>query len=755
MKRKNSANTPTSQPKGPQAPVFKTDRKAAKTAAPPAAPPTLKAAPAKAPDAPKPATPAASPAKAKKAAPAKPEPVKPKAAAVSPAAAAKPAASKPAAKRSVGSVGSVPSPKPAAKPAAKAKTAAPATLEPVKPKAAAPSPATAPAPAKAGKPAPKKVEPAKPAPAPAAVPASKQTAKPVAPPAKAIKAAIAKPAAVKPKASPALPAAPAKPSAPVAGTAKPAPAKAKKPAPAKPKAAAKPAARSAKTIASAPAAPSLPSPKPPANSPQSLPAPKPAAALAAPSTPAARQIPPAKAAAALLPTPRPPAIVVVPEPAAQDRPSRLAPPPTPVSFPAILLEPEDPTPVADPLPSDYGFSRVHLAAREPHVLSVIWELAGEPRASLAPGSKLSLLIHSSHPLPGLPFMLDLPAGESFLFVTVPHADTGYQVELGHLDATGVWKSVAVSGWVHTPPEAVAPLQSPVFVTLPTTPQEQPAPATMAAPAPQPVIASNPALLPEPHPAPAPEPAAFAPEAPAPAPHWPAPSTPPPSFARESTPTGWSNPFPSTPPPPAFAEEAWAAPTAPPPPARSGPAAPPPPAWPGPAAPSARSWTRAHTEVLTHLAGIRPPQLRSAPNSGTLADLGEILTQTLAVTHESRGADQGPLAAPTSPVPSQPARPAPRGFWLNINAEVIVYGATDPAARVFAGGRPVRLREDGTFSFRFSLPDGRHPLPFQAISPDGFETRSAALTFSRASVYSGAVAAHPQDPALRPPSPDHI
>lgn len=628
MKRKNSANKPTSQPEASKAAVFKTNRKAAKSAASPAAVPSPKAAaaPPATPKASKPATP---PAKAAKATPA---------------------------------------PKPAAKPvavAAKAAKAAPAKPEPVKPKAAAPLPATTKAPAKAGKPAPK----------------------PAAPPARAKKAAAAKASAPKP--------------------------------------AAKRPTRSVGSARSAGSVPSAPSPRPAANSPDSLPAPKPSAALAGPAAPMASQRPAAEAAAMLLPTPRPPAIVVVPEPPARSRPAKLAPPPTPASFPAILLEPEDSTPVEDPLPSGYGFSRVHLAAREPHVLSVIWELAGEWRHSLPPASKLSLLIHADRPLPGLPFMLDLPSEGSFLFVTVPHADIGYQVELGHLDATGRWKSAASSAWVHTPPEAVAPLQSPVFVTLPP-----PAPAPLAAPEIEPPAASNPALLPEPHPAPAPEPAAapWAPEPPAP--RGSAPFAPPPSFAQEAMPTDWSHPIPANPPPA-------------------------PAAWSGPAAPSARSWTRAHTEVLTHLAGIRPAQARPLPNSGTLADLGEVLTQTLAVTHETRGAEQGPLAAPSSPVSSQPGRPAPRGFWLNINAEVIVYGATDPAARLLAGGRPVRLREDGTFSFRFSLPDGEHPLPFQAISPDGLETRSAALTFSRASVYSGGVAAHPQDPALRPPSPSHI
>ena len=47
----------------------------------------------------------------------------------------------------------------------------------------------------------------------------------------------------------------------------------------------------------------------------------------------------------------------------------------------------------------------------------------------------------------------------------------------------------------------------------------------------------------------------------------------------------------------------------------------------------------------------------------------------------------------------------KGFWFNVNAELIIYGATEPTARVTLGGHEIKLRPDGTFSYRFSLPDG--------------------------------------------------
>ena len=92
----------------------------------------------------------------------------------------------------------------------------------------------------------------------------------------------------------------------------------------------------------------------------------------------------------------------------------------------------------------------------------------------------------------------------------------------------------------------------------------------------------------------------------------------------------------------------------------------------------------------------------------------------------------------------------RGFWFNVNAELIIYGATEPDARVTIGDRQIKLRPDGTFSFRFALPDGQYPLPAAAHSADGEETREASLHFSRSTSYQGDVGAHPQDKRLQPP-----
>jgi uncharacterized protein len=98
---------------------------------------------------------------------------------------------------------------------------------------------------------------------------------------------------------------------------------------------------------------------------------------------------------------------------------------------------------------------------------------------------------------------------------------------------------------------------------------------------------------------------------------------------------------------------------------------------------------------------------------------------------------------------------PKGFWFNINAELIIYGATEPGAKVTLGGHEIKLRPDGSFSYRFALPDGKYDLPAVAVSADGTDARAAELKFSRETEYLGDVGAHPQDPTLKPPLAENV
>jgi hypothetical protein len=72
----------------------------------------------------------------------------------------------------------------------------------------------------------------------------------------------------------------------------------------------------------------------------------------------------------------------------------------------------------------------------------------------------------------------------------------------------------------------------------------------------------------------------------------------------------------------------------------------------------------------------------------------------------------------------------RTFHFQVDAELIVYGSTEPNARVTLQGEPVQLRTDGTFTVRFSMPDSRQIIPAVASSADGIEERTIVLAVER-------------------------
>ena len=80
----------------------------------------------------------------------------------------------------------------------------------------------------------------------------------------------------------------------------------------------------------------------------------------------------------------------------------------------------------------------------------------------------------------------------------------------------------------------------------------------------------------------------------------------------------------------------------------------------------------------------------------------------------------------------------RGFHMHVNAELIIYGGTEPNARLRIDGHDVKLSKDGTFSYHFVLPDGQFHIPIEATSADKVETRSALLSFLRMTDTAGDV-----------------
>ena len=66
----------------------------------------------------------------------------------------------------------------------------------------------------------------------------------------------------------------------------------------------------------------------------------------------------------------------------------------------------------------------------------------------------------------------------------------------------------------------------------------------------------------------------------------------------------------------------------------------------------------------------------------------------------------------------------------VDCELVVKVQATPGARVRVKEESIRLKEDGTFSIRYRLPERRHVFPVVATSPDGSETRTVVLAVDR-------------------------
>ena len=83
----------------------------------------------------------------------------------------------------------------------------------------------------------------------------------------------------------------------------------------------------------------------------------------------------------------------------------------------------------------------------------------------------------------------------------------------------------------------------------------------------------------------------------------------------------------------------------------------------------------------------------------------------------RGSEAGPPAVPGD-------------FALEVDAEVIVYGVTQPDARVTLQGEPVRVQSDGTFRVRVEMPNKRQVLPIIASTQDGNRRQMVVMALER-------------------------
>ena len=72
----------------------------------------------------------------------------------------------------------------------------------------------------------------------------------------------------------------------------------------------------------------------------------------------------------------------------------------------------------------------------------------------------------------------------------------------------------------------------------------------------------------------------------------------------------------------------------------------------------------------------------------------------------------------------------RSFWLVADAELIVYGATDPSAKLTIGEEEVPLAADGTFRLQVPFRDGSQKYEIKAVNESGDQEKSITMKFDR-------------------------
>jgi uncharacterized protein len=415
-----------------------------------------------------------------------------------------------------------------------------------------------------------------------------------------------------------------------------------------------------------------------------------------------------------------------------------------VELPAILFETVPPPPAppkpavsagSEPgeLPESYGTERLTLCARDPYCLVAAWDLEPEKQRrfnAISRDRHLILRVFEGG-ISGRLHCEVRPHPESrHWFIHVGRAGTTYAVQLGLYTRGGEWLGLTTSAPATTPPDRVVEEESALRAALPVeAPLPELAGAAQAEWRLAQPLAAEPRIEP---PAPTPAQTPAAPAVPV-------------SASAATSPAAVELPL---------------------------------------------------LEMIRHLReqGAQVmPQVELSPAPSLPLEVAQWIAEVIAAEQQQRGqagsleivewlrsqiaagraAGAGPVPggealnslaagqfslptgeeAPTSPGGGLPVKP--RGFWFNVNAELVIYGATEPDATATICGRHIKLRPDGSFSFRFALPDGNYALPAQAVSGDGAEARRAELHFQRTTHYTGDVGAHPQDAMLKPPKAEHV
>ena len=73
---------------------------------------------------------------------------------------------------------------------------------------------------------------------------------------------------------------------------------------------------------------------------------------------------------------------------------------------------------------------------------------------------------------------------------------------------------------------------------------------------------------------------------------------------------------------------------------------------------------------------------------------------------------------------------PQDFRFHVDAALVIFGTTKPDAKVFLDKKPVKVREDGSFTELWAMPDKRQVIPITATTVDGVEQRVVVIAVER-------------------------
>jgi hypothetical protein len=91
---------------------------------------------------------------------------------------------------------------------------------------------------------------------------------------------------------------------------------------------------------------------------------------------------------------------------------------------------------------------------------------------------------------------------------------------------------------------------------------------------------------------------------------------------------------------------------------------------------------------------------------------------------------GPPAARSNGAEDEDNEDGAPAFELEVDAEMVVYGVTQPGAYLTLQGEPVKVHADGTFRVRVDMPNRRQVLPIVASTADGASRQTVVMAVER-------------------------